>query len=216
MVTGMSIAYHAAEAAIVQDRNNPKRLVPEYDCAGWSILDIGCGMGQTLLAPEFDSAHERYGIDVDEEAIEAGKIGGLHLKCAPAEDTGFPDRRFDLVYSRVSLPYTYLQRSLPEIHRVLKPGGYVWMSLHPWTLELGHLKRAILSGRIKHIVDRLYVLANGLQFVMTGRTFARPWGSSVESVQFAAAMRRAMLRNGFEDIEVKRSPNHFLLTARKP
>jgi SAM-dependent methyltransferase len=215
-VPATSISYHKLEQAIVRDLTNPRRLVPDYPCAGWSVLDIGCGIGQTLMAPELETAAERCGVDVDADAVAYGRTCGLDLKCAPAEDTGLSNARFDLVYSRVSLPYTGLHRSLPEIFRVLKPGGYAWMSLHPWTWELRAVGRAIRAGSVRDLIDRLYVLCNGLQFCLTGRCFKRPWSDTTESVQFSWGLRRALKRCGFVQIEMKRAEHYFLLTARKP
>jgi predicted RNA methylase len=37
------------------------------------ILDVGCGMGQTLFAAQLPSDIEAYGVDCDLEAIKAGR-----------------------------------------------------------------------------------------------------------------------------------------------
>lgn len=66
--------------------------------------------------------------------------------CA-AEDLGFPDGAFDLVVSQYGVEYSDLDRSVPEMIRVLAPGGRIALLLHaadsrPATLaavELTHL-----------------------------------------------------------------------------
>ena len=44
-----AIEYHEQELRIALDPANPKRLVPDTGSAT-SVLDIGCGAGQTLIA----------------------------------------------------------------------------------------------------------------------------------------------------------------------
>ena len=48
----------------------------------------------------------------------------------PAETLPFPDAHFDLVSSQYGLEYTDLARSVPEILRVLRPGGRVCLITH--------------------------------------------------------------------------------------
>ena len=45
--------YHLAELRLVADLQDPRRCVPNYDCRGLDVLDVGCGLGQTLVAPNF-------------------------------------------------------------------------------------------------------------------------------------------------------------------
>ena len=56
---------------------------------------------------------------------------------------------FDLVISRVSLPYTDIPQSLSEIARVLREDGRVWLSLHPFSKTVKHLMSALSQFRIK-------------------------------------------------------------------
>lgn len=48
----------------------------------------------------------------------------------PAETLPFADASFDLVMSQYGLEYTDLARSVPELLRVLKPGGKIRLVLH--------------------------------------------------------------------------------------
>lgn len=195
------IRYHLAEAQIVADRDNPRRCMPTLNFDGLRVLDIGCGIGQTLMAPEFSGAVARFGIDIDREAIEYGQVTfpGLNLQVASAEDVPFPDEFFDFVYSRVAIPYTNIPRALQEMHRVVRRGGKVWMSLHPFRLR--RLTTKLRSADVKGLIDLAYVYGNGILFGLTGRCFARPWRRDMtESVQGEAAMRRAMIRAGFHDV----------------
>lgn len=213
----MTMEYHLAELAVVQDVLNPKRSVPNYPCKGWHILDVGCGMGQTLLAPEFEAAAELHGIDVDEQAIEHGAqhFPKLNLEVAGAEVIPYADHRFDLVYSRVTLLYSNIPVALREIHRVLKPGGHVWITWHSWERERHEIGKAIKTRNLKRMIDRAYVALNSLLFMLMGRTLRRPWAPLTESVQSHGGIFRAMRRAGFHEIDVRRQGRIYLATARK-
>ena len=68
------------------------------------ILDAGCGMG-------LPSTVEAFGVDCDREAIEAGRSlapPNVTLLRAAGEDLPFENEHFDLVFSRVVLPF-YLE-----------------------------------------------------------------------------------------------------------
>lgn len=208
--------YHAMEAAIVADVSDPRRLVPTYPCAGWAVLDIGCGAGQTLMAPELAAAGALYGIDVDAKAIDYGRRHHPHLQLSvgSAEHPGIAGT-FDLVYSRVALPYTDIPRALASMAALTKPGGHVWITWHTWRNEFLNLGVAVRQLAVKRIIDRLYVITNSALFALTGRVFRRPWNGRIESVQTERAVRRAMRRAGFTDIQIQRDRWHFLATGRK-
>ena len=63
------IAYHLTELKIVSNKGDPRRIVPNYSCGGWRVLDIGCGIGQTLVSEELSEATELYGVDSDSELV---------------------------------------------------------------------------------------------------------------------------------------------------
>lgn len=213
-----AVAYHLYEMGITQAPSDPRRIVPHYPCSGWKVLDVGCGIGQTLIAPELRAAAELHGIDVNAEAIRYGQSNhqNLRLQHARAESIPYPEDHFDLTYSRVSLPYTNIPVALAEIQRVTKPGGFVWLTLHPWRLEIGHVWTAIKTMNLKRLVDRLYVCLNGFSLSLLGRNFRRPWNGRCESVQTDSAIRQALKRAGFVDIVSERGDHHFLVRARIP
>lgn len=62
-----------------------------------------------------------------------------------AEALPFPDASFDLVTSQYGLEYTDLARSLPEIRRVLRPGGKVRLLSHHAEARPVRLARAELA-----------------------------------------------------------------------
>lgn len=212
-----SIEYHEREWRIILDPGNPKRNVPDTSYIRGAVLDVGCGMGQTLMAEEFAGSQARHGIDIDAEAIRAGKERFPHLllNCASAEAIPYPDASFDLVFSRVALPYTEFDRALTEMFRVLRPGGNLWVTLHPWSMERRAWASAIRNLDIRRLVDRSYVLLHSALLALFGKSFPRPWNGTFESFQTVAGAKRSVQRVGFGNAATHVG-NHFLVTAKKP
>ena len=212
-----SIDYHDREWKIILDPGNPKRNVPDKSCVRGAVLDVGCGMGQTLMAEEFANIAERHGIDIDAEAIRAGqaRFPGLQLSCAPAEAIPYADETFDLVFSRVALPYTDFDRALKEMFRVLRPGGTVWITLHPWSMERRAWASAVKTLDVRRLVDRTYVLFHSALLALFGKSVPRPWNGTFESFQTVAGAKRSLRRVGFERA-ASQVAQHFLVTAEKP
>lgn len=205
------LEYYLGELRIVEEVGNPLRSMPPFAVTG-DVLDVGCGIGQTLTAPELQGAKSLHGIDINAEAIEHGskQYPRFRLSCAPAEAIPYPDRSFDVVFSRVSIPYTDIPRALKEIRRVVRRDGRVWLSLH------GHEIERMLLSRARHpkaLLHRVYVWANSLAFNVFGFTFRRPGSDITESMQTKRGISKALERAGFTDIEFKRTPREFSVSA---
>lgn len=197
--------YHHRELEIALDPNNPSRVMPTILKQHKRILDVGCGMGQTLIALKLPSDVEAVGIDPDTAAIEMGKRlvpPNITLLCASGEKLPFPDASFDLVFCRVSLPYMRIDKALREIRRVLRPGGDVWFTLHPASMTT---KKLIIA--LKQVLLALYVLMNGSLFNLIG--FQIP-GRRQETFQTPGGIRRALGRAGMYPtrVEIRR---HFVV-----
>ena len=105
------------------------------DCQ--SILDFGCGCGRTLLWLTQQFPDARFcGADVDAEAIAWCRA---HLPVADwrvnaaLPPLAFPDNEFDLIYGIsvfTHLPADWQQRWLPELARILRPGGILLLTVH--------------------------------------------------------------------------------------
>jgi ubiquinone/menaquinone biosynthesis C-methylase UbiE len=208
--------YHLAELAVVRDFNHPKRALPSGIGDGWTVLDVGCGIGQSLTAVEFSKCSSLHGIDVDADAIRIGKtmFPGLDLRVSPAELIPFPDATFDLTFSRVALPYTNIRIALREIGRVTKPGGCVWIALHPWAMERHEIAKALRTMNIRRIIDRGYVCANSLILAATGRCFPRPWSGLYETFQIGGRVAALMRSLRFANVSVS-SGTHFIVSATR-
>jgi ubiquinone/menaquinone biosynthesis C-methylase UbiE len=160
------------------------------------ILDLGCGVGTGLVKLGVTESDEVTGVDIDDEALVIAKqrFPERAFFVGAAENLPFTNASFDRVISNVALPYMDIPKTLLEIHRVLAPGGQVWMSLHPPSLTMGEIRKT--SFHLLPLVFRLYVLGNGLWFHYTGKTL-RFVNQRTESFQTERGMRIALRRAGF-------------------
>jgi 2-polyprenyl-3-methyl-5-hydroxy-6-metoxy-1,4-benzoquinol methylase len=111
---------------------------------GKVILDYGCGMGEeaAYLARMGATVHaidiSPVGVAVTRRRAEHnGLSDSIHAEVMKCNPTSFPDDTFDMVHGLGILHHVGLEESLPEIKRVLKPGGtavfmeplgnYIWI-----------------------------------------------------------------------------------------
>jgi ubiquinone/menaquinone biosynthesis C-methylase UbiE len=100
------------------------------------VLDLGCGIGNILiaLAERTDFTHPAAGVDVspdlirigEREIARAGLQDRIGLQVAPATRLPFEDGAFDVVLTSHVLKHlddTALLASFREVARVLRPGG---------------------------------------------------------------------------------------------
>ena len=206
-----SLAYHQGELQVALDTANPQRLVPDPRGAQ-AILDIGCGAGQTIIA--LGAGRRSTGIDIDLAALGFAADGSmgepLRVAAARGEQLPFGDGAFDYVYSRVAIPYMDIPSALAEMHRVLRPGGRLWLALHPVAIPAEQFRRGNLKGKL----HALYTMVNGAWFHLTGRTFRRRPGVC-ESIQTERGMRVALARAGFSGVTFRRTSVHFIVMAER-
>jgi SAM-dependent methyltransferase len=133
--------YHYGTKLLFQSRNDYDDLHREYvalapappDGVVRRVLDLACSIGQstTALKERFPNA-EVWGIDAGapmvryahKRAVEMGC--DVHFAQRLAEETGFPDDSFDLVYSYIlfhELPVAITEQVVREAYRILRPGG---------------------------------------------------------------------------------------------
>ena len=123
--------------------NNITRTCPEHEIYnelleldGKHILELGCGRaeitraiategtGRTLCALEVDEIQHRIHQGIDD-------LPNVEFRMAGAESIPYPDDHFDVAFMFKSLhhvPLDLMDRAMSELARVLRPGGYAYIS----------------------------------------------------------------------------------------
>lgn len=173
---------------------------------GMRILDLGCGSGLDLASWGVTASDEVTGLDIDESRLAIARMRFPNRKYlhGAGERLPFEDGSFDRVISAVALPYMNVQKALAEIQRILVPGGVLSLSLHLPSFTLAELRDHAFPRPVPTLF-RLYVLANGVWFHLTGKSVGFFKGR-VESFQTERGMRIAMNHAGFVNPSFKREP----------
>jgi len=119
----------------------------EVGLAGQRILDLGTGTG--VLARRFaaQGAHVA-GLDLAPEQIEAARALAerdeldVDFRVGSAEELPFDDAAFDVVTANQCWLYFDLGRTIPEVQRVLGPGGVLVTSHFSFLPRLDPVARA--------------------------------------------------------------------------
>jgi len=127
---------------------------------GEHVLDIACGTGIVArnVAPRVGSQGMVIGLDVNPDMIGMARATAerehlpIEWHTGPAEHLPFPDEHFDLVLCQFGLMFfTDRHAALKEMHRVLKTGGRVvlsvWQGLerHPFYQTLHDVSSQLLG-----------------------------------------------------------------------
>lgn len=109
----------------VEDQNLIRRIFKLSGADPESlVLDIATGTG--LIAKEFfGKVNKVTGLDISPDMARHATGCMDEIVFAPYEQMPFADNSFDVVVCRQGLQFAELDRAIPEIYRVLKPGGRV-------------------------------------------------------------------------------------------
>jgi len=113
------------------------KLVLDYVRQGESLIDIGCGTGEFIV-----QLRERFntlvGIDTNSHAIEftarrVGKDRNILLQCGELDSLHFTAEHFDVCLCLDVLEHVKdLSTLLKEIHRILRPGAEMIVTVPNW------------------------------------------------------------------------------------
>jgi SAM-dependent methyltransferase len=100
------------------------------DVSGRRVLELGCGAGDLSLAL-LERGAQLTALDISPGMVELARARvALHrpqaqarFMVAPVEETGLPQRAFDLVVGKWVLHHVDFERGVREVARVLRPDG---------------------------------------------------------------------------------------------
>lgn len=213
-----TLEYHLAELEVATAASDPRKILPELPPQFSRILDLGCGAGQTLVACNLPPDVATYGVDIDAAPLAVGKTLNerFNLLCATGEQLPFRAGVFDVVISRVALPYMNIPVALGEIARILKSGGGVWFTLHSLRLGRQWWLAALRAGRWKHLIYLSYAWLNSGWLHLFGKQFRYPLNQRrCESFQTVRGITRALLAAGFAQVQTEISGQFFVVKAVK-
>ena len=107
------------------------------DFSDASVLDVGCGQGHDV-AQFIALGIGCEGVEINPRYVKAGRtlFPSAKITSANAERLPYADESFALVYCRNLVFCTDPKKSLPELVRVLRPGGVGHVSLDEKIIQL--------------------------------------------------------------------------------
>lgn len=144
---------HARSFGAVADAYDRGRPTYPPDAAAWlvgarptTVLELGAGTGK-LTRQLVELGHDVHATDPDEAMLTVlrHELPDVRATVGGAEEIPAGDASFDVVVSAQAFHWFDLDRALPEIARVLKPGGrlaLVWNEQDgriPWVRKLGRI-----------------------------------------------------------------------------
>ena len=124
------------------------RRVCGYVKPGCRVLDIGCGSGD-FLKKLSERGFEAFGTELDGQAARrAMQVDGIKVKTGPLLEADFDKDFFDAVCMwHVFEHLTEPKRTLEILSKILKPGGYLFLSMP----NIESIQSRLFKGRWLHL-----------------------------------------------------------------
>lgn len=104
---------------------------------GQSLLDVGCGNGEFLIRAK-SAGWKVKGLDFDPRAVEAAQTRNLDVQQGDIDSLSAFENEFDVITLSHVVEHVHQPLDLlKECHRLLKPGGFVWIETPNMSAE-GH------------------------------------------------------------------------------
>jgi SAM-dependent methyltransferase len=148
--------------------------VSHYENLRPTALDLGCGKGRHVVLMR-ELGIEAYGLDVSEKAIAfaqdwlASRGEHADLRVGSMTDLAYPDAHFDCVISHGVFDHALKavrDAAIAEVERVLKPGGWFFVSL------ISERDSAFADGT--EIEDRTWLVSAGFERDIPQAFFDQP------------------------------------------
>ena len=154
------------------------------------ILDAGCGTGFNLGYYAATDSREVFGLDLANAALEhVRKRGYRKIAQASITDIPFKPESFDIVFSFevvTQTPYETHDASLREMHRVLKPGGHLFIRVPAFMW--------LWSSHDEELEVRYRYTRNELAKRLSDAGFAVEWTSYANGFLFPVILIRRFLK----------------------
>ena len=134
--------------ALIELRERICGLVP----SGSTVLDVGCGVGETLDLLRSKRECTCSGVDIAPSAVSAVVEKGMDARVTKLPSIPYADEVFDVVVCTETLEHVNdASATLDSIRRVLKPGGMLLLSVPDGSIdeEEGHVHRFSEDGLTK-------------------------------------------------------------------
>ncbi len=134
--------------------------VASVNLEGKDVLEVGCGRGGgASYISRYFKTKSYIGLDLSKKAIrfcnKKLKNENLSFIQGNAEDLPFEDNSFDAVVNvESSRCYPHVDRFLAEVHRILKPGGFLLMSDMRLVNDLEPLREQFRQAHLELIEDK--------------------------------------------------------------
>ncbi len=181
---------------------------------GACIVDVATGNGAVaLLALDAAAATGRgftvHGTDLaaidpvtrvaDDDVRD--RLARIHFHPhTPAESLPFADATVDLACSQFGLEYSDTARSIPELARVLRPGGNAALILHHGDASIVRSARDEARG-IDHVLDEARVYLKTRNFLRALAETRSPRGGSGGALPPKAAKKRRSVDEAIESVQ---------------
>ena len=127
------------------------------DVAGLDVLEYGCGAAQWSVALAAQGARP-VGLDISRHQLAHARAAArradtcVPVVCAGGEHAPFADASFDVVFAdHGALSFCAPERAVPEVARLLRPGGRLAFSqCSPWLYLTYDDRRARPGRRLRH------------------------------------------------------------------
>lgn len=175
------------------------------------ILDVGCGAGGLMKALEpFGEVH---GIDISSDVVEFCRARGSdRVMVGSMSNIPYPDHAFDVVFALDVLEHINDDRAgLREIHRVLRPGGFLVLTVPAFQFLWGitdtlsdHMRRYTRVPLVKKITAASFRVLRSTYFntilflpIAFIRLSVRMFGVRMRSETFTPGSMNALLYHLF-------------------
>ena len=125
-----------------------------------ALLEVGCGSGH-LLPPLLEAGWDVHGVDPAPAMLERahGRAPEAAGRLIPgrAEELPYERDSFDVVVAVASLEYSDMSRSVPEVARVLRPGGRAILALRNGRAPMAWWRRHVVYPLARAVKSRVRV-----------------------------------------------------------